>query len=180
MSARRRTIAAALAAGALALAGCSNPDAGSAPMGSAGVQNRGEPAAPPPSAGSAPANAQVSPRAALAQYARLYVNWSWRTLAADQERLAAISVEQARLRDRQAAAQARGDSTLRRAQVGNSGTVVSIAPDQAQRGMWVIVTRERTSGQGEYEALPAGFHVTLAKTQQVQRGWAVSEWLPQS
>ena len=46
--------------------------------------------------------------------------------------------------------------------------------------MWTIVTREQTSGAGEYEGLPAAYHVTLAKLAAVGGGYAVSEWLPQS
>lgn len=178
----RIRIAAVLAAvaAALALAACSNPDAGGPPSGAGGVQSQGEPAAPRPARGSAAVDVQRSAQAAIAQYARLYANWSWRTLAAEMRRLAAISVAQARLTDQQNAAQAAGDTTLRQGQISNTGAVVSIAGDQTQAGTWVIVTRERTSGSGEYEGLPASFHVTLAKVQQVQHGWAVSEWAPQS
>lgn len=171
-------MAVVLAATVLALAGCSNPDAVS--PGASGVQNQGEPVAPAPSAGEAAADVRFTPQAALAQYARLYVNWSWATLAEDQKRLAVIAVGQARLTDEQAAAQAQADATLRRSRVSNSGAVVSIAPDQAQSGTWVVVTRERTRGSGEYEALPAAMHVTLAKVRRVRGGWAVREWLPQS
>lgn len=179
--AARHRLGAALAAlaAAVVLAGCSNPDAGGLPSGG-GVQNAGEPAAPAPAAGTTPMDAQGSARAAIARYARIYANWSWRTVAANQRRLAAMSVGQARVTDLQAAAQAAGDSTLRQGQISNSGSVVSIAPDQAQAGTWVLVTRERTSGSGEYEGLPAAYHVTLARAQQIQQGWAVSEWAPQS
>jgi hypothetical protein len=170
---------AALAA-TIALAGCANPDSGGLPSGSGGVQNQGEPAAPRTTDGAAPVNLQLTAQAAIAQYAQVYANWSWRTVAAHQRRLAAISVGQARVTDLQAAAQAAGDTTLRQGQISNTGSVISIAPDQAQAGTWVLVTRERTSGSGEYEGLPAGYHVTLAKAQQVRQGWAVSEWAPQS
>ncbi len=46
--------------------------------------------------------------------------------------------------------------------------------------MWVIVTREQTGGDTQYEGLPAAYHVTLAKLASVPGGYAVSEWLPQS
>ncbi len=62
----------------------------------------------------------------------------------------------------------------------NRGRVVSVAADEGASGVWVIVTREQTGGSGEYEALPAGYHVTLARLARVAGGWAVSGWEPQS
>ena len=44
----------------------------------------------------------------------------------------------------------------------------------------MIVTREQTGGDTQYEGLPAAYHVTLAQLASVPGGYAVSEWLPQS
>jgi hypothetical protein len=46
--------------------------------------------------------------------------------------------------------------------------------------MWVIVTREQTGGDTQYEGLPAAYHVTLAQLARVPDGYAVSQWLPQN
>lgn len=170
-------LTAALAA--LALSGCSNPDA-APPGGGEGAREPGLPAAPPAAAGAAPADVQRTPEAAILQYARLWVNWTSASLAARQMRLAAISVGAARLTDRQDAAQARRDGALASSGVRNEGQVVSVSRDRGAAGTWVLVTRERTSGGREYEGLPARYHVTLARLRRERHGWAVSEWLPQS
>lgn len=172
-----------LAAGVLA--GCANPDApstaGSRPAGSS-PQNAGEPRAPAPpsSAAQLPSGVRSSPGAAVRAFAERYVNWDYRTLAADQRNLAAISVGAARLSERQAAAASARDSTIARAHVYNRGSIVSVAPDALRGGWWTIVTRERTGGDQQYEGLPAAYHVTLAQLASVPGGWAVKQWLPQS
>jgi hypothetical protein len=86
---------------AVALAGCTNPDApttstsGSA---SSSPQNAGEPPAPPPPSASAqaPLDVQATPTKAIAAFAELYVNWTYRTLTEHQRTLAAMSVGAAR------------------------------------------------------------------------------------
>lgn len=180
---RLATLGTAMLAAAV-LCGCSNPDA---PAGSTVRRpvvsgSAGEPPAPRPlSPGSqSPAEVQASPQAALSLFARRYINWSYRTLSADQWRLAAMAVGPARLAERQAAASSRTDVTLRRGRVFNRGQVVSVARDRARRGWWVIVTREQTGGSGEYEGLPAAFHVTLARLARLTGGYAVETWSPQS
>lgn len=170
----------------LGLAACSDPYAarttGDAPSPSAGVQNAGEPPAPaPPQAGAqAPIHVQRSPQAALLQFASRYSNWSYRTLAREQLALSSISVGAARLSELKASASTRADSTLARSHISNSGTVLSVSTDLARAGWWVVVTREHTSGGGEYAGLPPGYHVTLARLASVPGGWAVSQWLAQS
>lgn len=173
---------------AVALAGCRNPDAptatatATATTRAAAPQNPGEPAAPaPPAAASqAPAQPRATPQQALYAFAALYVNWSYETLTAEQLALARMSVGAARLAEQQAAASTPSDSTIREGHIYNSGQVVSIAPDAARAGSWVIVTRERTGGNTRYQGLPASYHVTLARLAAVPGGWAVSQWLPQS
>ncbi len=183
MSATRHA-AAAILAGALALAdaGCANPDAPAAQSPASQVQNAGEPAAPAPArvGEQAPADTQNTPARALAAFAETYINWDYRTLTATQRTLAARSVGAAHLAEQQAAASSAADNTIQRARIHNSGQLASVAREQTQPGMWVIVTRERTTGDSEYEGLPASYHVTLARVQHVRGGWAVSEWLPQS
>jgi hypothetical protein len=169
---------------AVALAGCTNPDAPSSVQGTstASPQNTGEPPAPAPPtpAAQAPAEVQATPVKALEAFARLYVNWTYRTLSANQQRLAAMSVGAARLAERQAAASSRGDTTITRGHIYNSGQVVSIAPDLSRPGRWVIVTREQTGGDTQYEGLPAAYHVTLAQLARVPGGYAVSQWSPET
>jgi len=186
MSRPGRITALALASTLACLAGgCANPDAQPPRPGDrqgASIENAGEPPAPgPPSAArQAPAEVQRSPQAALAAFATRYTNWDYRTLTATRRRLAAISLGAARQTERQAAAASASDTTIRRARIANKGQVIAISPDQQRPGLWSIVTREQTSGAGEYEGLAASYHVTLARLARIPGGYAVSEWLPQS
>jgi len=108
------------------------------------------------------------------------MNWTWRTLAANERKLAALSVGPARLSEQQAAAAAIGDSTIAQSRVYNSGQIISIARSLTNPEQWVIVTREQTGGNSQYDGLQASYHVTLAELAQLKNGgWTVSEWLPQ-
>lgn len=119
-------------------------------------------------------------QAAVLRYARLYINWNAATLAADQRRLAGLSIGAARLTAQQQAASTGTDRTLSADHLANHGTVVSAAPGTgAERGRWVIVTREQTTGTGSYHDLPYQLHVTLATTIHTPRGWVMSQWSPQ-
>jgi hypothetical protein len=165
----------------VALAGCVNPDASRTPVEPA-PGSPGEPTAPAAtSAGSETAERpSASAQEALAGFAERYVNWSYATLDATQRWLAASAVGAARTAEQQAAASTDADPTITAGRIRNSGHVVSIAAARGQPGMWVIVTREQTSGSDGYEGLPGAYHVTLAKVAHVAGGYAVSEWLPQS
>ena len=168
------------------LSGCSDPyTAKQQPTGAsraAVVQNAGEPSAPPPTpaAGQSVADAQNTPQDAISQFARLYANWSYATLTHDQLTLAAMSVGPARLAEQQAAASSRADSTLARAHLSNHGGVLAVSADLTRSGWWIVVTREQTTGSGEYEGLPATDHVTLVQLAVVNGRWAVSLWVPQT
>jgi hypothetical protein len=169
---------------AVALAGCTNPDAPSSVQGtsSASPQNPGESQAPAPPgpAAQAPAGVQPTPAKALAAFSQLYTNWTYHTLNSNQRTLAAMSVAAARLAEQQAAASSRADTTITRGHIYNHGQILSIAPDASRPGTWVIVTREQTGGDMQYEGLPASYHVTLAQLARVPGGYAVSQWLPQN
>ncbi len=188
-AANRVLVAMSLTLAAVALAGCTNPDApvggreaGEAAQTSATPQSAGEPGAPAPPApaSQSPLHVQATPEAALTAFADMYIDWTYRTLTAQQHALAGISVGAARIAEQQAAATSPSDSTISQGHISNSGQVVSVAPDQVRRGMWIVVTRERTGGEGAYEGLPAGYHVTLAHLAEVRGGYAVTQWLPQS
>ena len=123
---------------------------------------------------------QPTPQSALEHYARLYVNWSARTVAADQRELAAISVDQARAQALQAAASYAHDQTLQQSGVANSGHLVAITSSITTPGQWVLVTSEQTTGKGDYAGLPPTLHVTYAQVTRASSGWVVSEWAPQN
>jgi hypothetical protein len=170
---------------AVALAGCSNPDAPTTTPSttpSASPQNPGEPPAPPPSspAAQAPIDVQATPARAITAFAELYLNWTYQTLTAHQRMLAAMSVGTARLAEQQAAASSKADTTIARGHIYNTGHVISIAPDASRPGTWVLVTHEQTGGNPEYMGLPAAYHVTLAQLARVAGGYSISQWLPQN
>jgi hypothetical protein len=181
-------LVACLLLAAVALSGCSNPDAPLATVSATtataatAAGSPGEPAAPAAPAASlqAPHLLAATPQAALSAYAETYINWSFQTLGSQQLQLAAMSVGAARLSERQAAAASASDSTIARGHIYNSGQVVSVGADATRVGGWVVVTREHTGGSEQYQGLPRAYHVTLARLAVVPGGWAVSEWLPQS
>jgi hypothetical protein len=121
-----------------------------------------------------------TPADAITQFATLYMNWTWRTLAAHERELAALSVGPARLSEQQAAAAAVGDSTIAQTHVYNRGQIISITRSRTNTKQWVVVTREQTGGNSQYDGLQASYHVTLAQLAQLNNsGWTVSQWLPQ-
>ena len=171
---------------ALALGGCANPDAphpALATTGDGAPGNPGEPPAPAPRtpASQRPIRVQPSAAAALDAFAELYVNWDYRTLQ-----------QQSSGRSRRAPSERHGPASCRPpprapaigpSRPGGSrtaGSVLSIAPERAGHGLWVVVTREHTSGASGYQGLPSSDHVTLARAVRLGGGYVVSEWLPQS
>ncbi len=121
-----------------------------------------------------------TPQAALERYARVYDNWSTTTVAAAQDQLAAISLDQARAQALQAAASYARDQTLQQSAVANSGRLLAITESLTTPGQWVLVTSEQTTGNGDYAGLPPTLHVTYAQVTRIPSGWVVSEWSPQN
>jgi hypothetical protein len=159
----------------------STPTAPSGP-GPAAAQNTGESPAPaPPTAQSqAPSAPEATPEQAINKFALLYVNWTWRTLPTHLRQLAALSVGAARLSEQQAAAAASRDSEITTTHVFNRGQIVSIAPNRTRSGEWVIVTREQTGGNAQYDGLQPSWHVTLAHLAHLPNGYAITQWRPQN
>jgi hypothetical protein len=200
MTRRRLRLTSALFA-SVALAGCGitdpythhavhNSTTTSAPRADATTGTVTDPSEPAPSqptttaatgvtAGST--SSAATQRQALRLYARLYINWTATTIGAHQRRLAAMSQGTARAAALQAAASYSRDPELERSHVANAGAIVSLAPGQGpQRGDWVIVTSEHTTGTGDYAGLPATAHVTYAHLTHTPHGWVIDQWSPQN
>lgn len=145
-------------------------------------QNPGETPTPPARAPAAqnPTRLQSTPQGAIAQFASLYINWDWRTLSANQRLLEAISVGSERLAEQQAAAASGRDSEIARARIFNRGQIIAIAPSRTDRSQWVVVTREQTGGNSQYDGLQATDHITLTTLARLAGGYAISQWLPQN
>jgi hypothetical protein len=194
-----RTALAAIAAGAIGgCAGITNPYQSKGPARTATIGSTSTSTTTPPAdsgdpaperGGTIPSSARAaqnkleigatsrSPAAALERYAELYVNWNAADVTARQRKLASISLGQARAQALQAAASAAGDTRLLKSHVANSGTVVAITRGRGPAaGEWVIVTREQTTGQGDYAGLPPTLHVIYAQLTATPEGWVVIRW----
>ncbi len=130
---------------------------------------------------STPSSLAPSPQTALLRYALLYTNWQAASLPALERRLASLAVGAARLSAEQAGASRSAAATLAADHVQNTGVVLSIAAGRGPaRGQWIVVTQEQSTGTGPYAGLPATLHVTLARTERVNRSWVISEWSPRT
>lgn len=122
-----------------------------------------------------------SPTGALTRFAIVYTNWRATGLLAREHGLAELAVGAARINVEQTAASRSGAEALAADHVANRGWVIAVAPGEGpDRGQWVIVTEEQTTGTGPYAGLPPGPHVTLAAVRRLVGGWAVSNWDPVS
>jgi len=155
--------------------------AGAAPVGDPPAERGGTIAGPQPQPATSPAAIESSPRAALQRYALLYVNWRASGLVARERALAQLATGAARLTAEQDAAAISGAAALAADRVENRGVVLAISPGEGTaKGSWVILTEERTFGEGPYAGLPASLHVTLARVRRAASGWRVCEWVPRS
>jgi hypothetical protein len=126
-----------------------------------------------------------SPLAAevLVAFASQYINWNFRTVAADMRLLASESVGQAHAAMELAAGETARDYELQRGGIANSGVVEGASPLTGPGGKWVIVTRERTTATAStaYQGLAPAWHVIVARAIELSPGhWAVSLWQPES
>lgn len=128
-----------------------------------------------------PSSLAPSPQVALRRYALAYTNWRAASLPATERRIASLSVGTARLTAEQIAASDSAAAELAANHVQNEGAVLAIAPGRGPvTGQWVVVTQERTTGTGPYAGLPPTLHVTLARTERLDHGWAISGWTPRT
>jgi hypothetical protein len=124
---------------------------------------------------------ESTPQAVLERYAELEINWTAETIGQTQRELAAISLGTARADALQAAASYQADSVLQHSHVTNTGTVIAITTRRdGAHDVWVIVTSEKTTGQGDNAGLPAGLHVTYAQLTHTPHGYRVSAWSPRT
>jgi len=124
-------------------------------------------------------NAGASTRqAAIAQYAKVWCNWTTADLHAHERELEAISVGGARTQEQLALAAATqpGGTT----HVTTTCTVESLAAGRGDAaGKWVLVTASHTSTPN-MPTLPAQYHVTYVTLARRDGRYLVNSWLPKS
>ena len=134
----------------------------------AGAQNA---PAPVPDEVLKPTNSAAS---VLARYADAWVNWSAATLAHERAALLALATGQLAQQLRQQVAQAVETQLQEVSQAYSRGRYVGVIA--AQGGRAIVVTYEEVAllgGQAQ-----GAYHVYLARTEDTQLGWRVSEWQP--
>jgi hypothetical protein len=182
-----RTILCLVAAGA-SLTGCSalgTPATRTATTASvARAQSTHEYPSPTPHRRAATGATAATAAAAIFEFARAYINWNARTVAADMRALAARSIGQARSALELAAAQTANDYELRRGGIANSGSVEAIAPlAGGGANRYLVVTREATTATATdaYRGLRPAWHVAIATVTSMPGGrWVLSGWQPET
>jgi hypothetical protein len=168
---------------AIALTGCHNPYAGGQPGPASGrptpgnrersdSRGRAITASAGPELGSARQAARV--------FARLWVNWDWRS-AADQQRALARLATGTLARDLRANADsARVNASLARAKPGSRGSTAAV--DLAARGpvaTGIVVTREQSYTAGHPDLGGRRYRVYRIRLQYDHDRWTVTRWAPQ-
>jgi hypothetical protein len=169
------------------LAGCEDPyndDATDSPGRSNVVRPQGDD--PPPRDGSrdaAPAFGTAvkdTPEAVVRAFCSQWSNWDWRTIARQQQRLAALATGALGRGLAAEAALRAHDRALRRDRLGARGRVVTI---DVKRG-WrvrdaVCVASQEQVARGRVDLEGARYRVYLATVARTNAGWAVTRWEPQ-
>ena len=128
-------------------------------------------------------NGRPSAVAAVAAFAKAYINWDAQTVGRKLRGLAAASVGQARAAMQLAAAQTSSDYELQHGGIANHGTVEAVAALARGSDRYIVVTREFTTATATdaYQGLQPAWHVTIATVvQQGPERWVVSGWQPES
>jgi hypothetical protein len=167
------TVKLAVTAGlaALVLAGCADPYA----------RHQTQPGKPasavrPPQAPAARTSAATTARA----FANLWINWDWRSAAAQQRHLALTAGGTLADQLRANADSARVDASLARDRPGSRGAIAAI--DLTSRGTQaagIVVTREQSYTDGRADLGGAHYRVYRARLAAADNKWKVTTWAPQ-
>jgi hypothetical protein len=144
-----------------------------------GVPGQNLPASDPPAISSQHAAGALpnTPQQAARLGAQLQGNWTSTSAAAQQRRFAAISVGQARLDARQAAAEIPTDPQIQGGHARSTATVAAVIITGAgtvRRAM--VVTHESVRATRVHDIK---WRVTLARLRRIDGGWAIETWEPQ-
>lgn len=159
---RRLAIAAALA---VLLGGCADPYR-HVPR---GVTPRPTPQARP-----------IAPTATARAFALRWVNWDWRSAAAQQGALAQLAAGQLAIDLRANAASARIDASLQRDKPRVRGSIAAVdLTTGAGVAQGLVVTREQSYTAGRSDLGGPHYRVYTARLMRHGSVWEVSAWQPQ-
>lgn len=142
------------------------------------------PAAPPGPAAEpiAPAGGTPGPSARVTarRFATRWVNWDWRSAAAQQRALARLATGSLATQLRASAQATSVNESLRRDTPGMRGTVAAISlRTRARRATGLIVTHEQTYTGGRADLGGRRYRVYRVQLVASSRGWEVTAWQPQ-
>jgi hypothetical protein len=121
-----------------------------------------------------------TPRQLAHTFAAQQANWSYKTIARQYERLAALSDGQLHTQLRQAAHDVRLDATLRRDRAGTQGHVLGIDIHHDGRHWRIVAATLEESyrdGAASFEGQQA--RVYLGSAHHTHHGWVMDHWQPQ-
>lgn len=153
----------------LALAGCQDPYGPS-----------GSPQAWTERTVASPSRPTSEAEVVVRSFARLWINWDWRTVGAQQRRLARLAAPRLARQLRTNAASARLDASLardRRGARGEVGIVKLIATSAAASGL--VVTREQSYTNGRADLGGLRYRVYRVAITRHAGAWEVTRWDPQ-
>jgi hypothetical protein len=121
-----------------------------------------------------------SARVTARRFATRWVNWDWRSAAAQQRALARLATGALAAQLRASARATRANESLRRDTPGMRGAVAAInLRTRAGHARGLIVTREQTYTAGRADLGGRRYHVYLIELVASARGWEVTAWQPQ-
>jgi len=190
MRTRHRQLAALVVTGVLVLGGCRDPynarskpatpqRAASQASTAGGSGDTGRPG-PPPAAPYLPAATGSGVRTAALAFARAWVNWDWRTAAAQQRDLAGLSAGRLAAQLRSGARASATDASLARDKPSSRGDVVAVDLKLTRRAAaGVVVTREQSYTDGHADLGGAHYRVYLTALKRIGARWEITRWEPQ-
>jgi hypothetical protein len=137
------------------------------------------PSGTPPESARLPveADATRSPQSLARAYARLGINWDWRTLTAQLHRAQPLAAEPLLDELTQTAEEARTDESLKRDHSGARGRVLTVAVTGGGSTRDVlVVTREQQVLNGHATLEGPRTHVYTGKAQRTGAGWRMVDW----
>lgn len=113
-------------------------------------------------------------------FALRWVNWDWRSVAAQQRALARLAARSLAAELQASARATRADASLRRDTPSMRGSVAAInLRARGRRATGLVVTREQTYTAGRADLGGRRYRIYHIELVASPRGWQVSAWQPQ-